>query len=94
MYEKYHEPINIKKGKSEITLAFGIGSFNPDDSKEKGLFEGRFKFDRNPWLKFKGGCWHYIKEKWRFSHLEDIADFIKRDAYSEEQFLEHIFELI
>ena len=94
MYEKYHKPITLKKGKTKITIAFGIASFNPDKSKEKGLFDGRFAFDRHPWLKFESDVWHYIKDAWRFTALEQIADYIERDAYSEEQFLEHVFELV
>ncbi len=92
MYEKYHTPITLKKGKSEVILAFGIGAFDPQESKDRNLFNN--KFSLKPWIKFKGDPWTCIKKSSNFTSLEQIENYIKDGAYSEEQFLEHIFELV
>lgn len=89
MITKNENPIKIKKGKIEITLALGIGSYNPDESKNIKTPVSLYK----PWLKYENH-WYFIKNYSRYNSLSDIAANFNNHKYSEEIFLECIFEHI
>lgn len=89
MITKYENPITIKKGKTKITLALGIGCYNPDESKDIQVPLVIYK----PWLKYENH-WYFIKNSWKYNSLSDIANYFNNNKYSEEIFLECIFEHI
>jgi len=73
----------------QIELALGCG-YNPDECvtrKIAGLLLNK------PYLLYEG-TWYVVTCAWRWNQLTDIIDWLKKDVYSEEQFLEKLMELI
>lgn len=88
MYVK-EDPVVIEKGGTKITLALGIGAYNPDESKNINVSIPIYK----PWLKYEN-TWYFVKNAWRYSNLTTLADYFKHHRYSEEIFLQCILEHI
>ena len=89
---KDKKSIELKKGKTAITLDLGVDAYNPDESRFRGLVTDK-AISCKSWLKFEN-TWYLIKNAWKYSSLEDIAAYFKKDCYTEEMFLEKIFEHI
>lgn len=84
-----NKKVTIKRGKTLITLALGCG-YNPDECEKRNLSE---IYLNKPYLLYDG-TWYVITCAWRWDQLTDIIDWLKKDVYSEEQFLEKLMELI
>jgi hypothetical protein len=79
----------LKFRNTEVTLALGCG-YNPEVSEERNI--SKFMLT-TPYLKYDG-TWYHIKCGWKWNTLLDISNYLKKDVYSEEQFLDKLIQLI